>query len=72
MVDKVDTIDKEREKHIKVDMVEMKKRYDTVPEKLWVADTTQTRMDKMSKEQTENNGAIQSNLDVLLRNSMIN
>ena len=29
MADKVETTDKEREKHIKKDMEEMKKRYDT-------------------------------------------
>ena len=36
MSDKVETSDKERDKHIKKDMLEMKQRYDTVNEKLWV------------------------------------
>ena len=34
IADKVVTIGKEREKHIKIDIVELKKRYDTVSEKL--------------------------------------
>ena len=48
-------------------MEEMKKRYDTVNEKLW---NLEIRMDRMSKEQVESSGAIQSNLDALLRNSI--
>ena len=48
-------------------MEELKKRYDTVSERLW---NLETRMDKMSKEQAESSGAIQSKLDVLLRNSI--
>ena len=36
MSDKVETTDKERDKHIKKDMLEVKQRYDTVNEKLWV------------------------------------
>ena len=67
MADKVETTDKEREKHIKIDMVELKKRYDTVSEKLW---NLETRMDTMRKEQAENPAAIQSKLDVLLINSI--
>ena len=35
MADKKDTTDKEREKDIKKDMEEMKKRYDTVNDTLW-------------------------------------
>ena len=66
MSDKVETTDKEREKHIKKDMEEMKQRYDTVNEKLW---NLETRMDTMSKDQAESSCAIQSKLDVLLRNS---
>ena len=51
MADKVETIDKEREKkHIKKDMEEMKKLCDTVNEKLW---NLETRMDTMSKDQAE-------------------
>ena len=67
MADKVEKTDKEREKQIKIDMVEMKKRDDTVSEKLW---NLKSRMDTMSKEQAESSGAIQSKLDVLLRNSI--
>ena len=48
-------------------MEEMKKRYDTVSGKLW---NLETRMDTMSMEQAENSGALQSKLDVLLRNSI--
>ena len=48
-------------------MKEMKKRYDTVNEKLW---SLETRIETMSKEQSESSGAIQSKLDVLLRNSI--
>ena len=55
MADKVETTDKEREKHIKTDMEEMKKRYETVNDKLW---NLQTRMDTMSKEQAANLCAI--------------
>ena len=48
-------------------MVEMKRRHDTVSEKLW---NLETKMDTMSKDQAEKSGAIQSKLDVLLRNSI--
>ena len=67
MSDKVETTDKEREKHIKKVMEEKKKRYDTVNEKLW---TLETRMDTMSKDQAESSCAIQSKLDAILRNSI--
>ena len=67
MADKVETTDKEREKHIKIDMEEIKKRYDTVSEKLWNLETT---MDTLSKEQAKSWGGIQSKLEVLLRNSI--
>ena len=50
MADKVETTDKEREKHIKKDMEEIKKLYDTMNEKLW---NLETRMDTMSKDQAE-------------------
>ena len=46
MAEKVDTTDKKREKHIKKDMEEMKKRYDTVNDKLW---NLETRMDALSR-----------------------
>ena len=48
-------------------MEEMKKRYDTVNEKLW---NLETRMDTMSKDQAESSCAIHSKLDALLRNSI--
>ena len=67
MSDKVEATDKKREKHIKKDMEEKKKRYDTVNGKLW---NLETRMDTMSKDQTESSCAIQSKLDALLRNSI--
>ena len=67
MAGKIETTDKEREKHIKIYTVEMKKRYDTVSEKLW---NIETRMDTMSKEQKESSGDKQSKLDILLRNSI--
>ncbi|XP_063720069.1 caldesmon-like [Symsagittifera roscoffensis] len=65
MSDKVEATDKEREKHIKTDMQEMKQRYDTVNEKLW---NLESRMDTMSKYQAESSCAIQSKLEALLRN----
>ena len=68
MADKVETTDKEGEKHIKKAMEGMKKRYDTVNEKMW---SLETRMETMSKEQAESSGAIQSKLVILLRNSCI-
>ena len=43
----------------------MKKRYNTVNEKMW---NLETRMDTMSKDQAESPCAIQSKLDALLRN----
>ena len=67
MSDKVEATDKEREKHIKKDMEEMKKRYDIVNEKLG---SLETRMDTMGKAQAEISCAIQSKLDALLRNSI--
>ena len=67
MSDKVEATDKEREKHIKKDMEEMKKRYDTVNEKLWNLDT---RMDTMGKDQAESSCAIQSKPDAPMRNSI--
>ena len=50
MANKAETTDKEREKHIKKDMEQMKKKYDTVCEILW---NLETRMNTMSKEQSE-------------------
>ena len=67
MSDKVQATNKEREKHIKKDMGEMKKRYDTVNEKLRVLET---KMDIIGKNQAESSCAIQSKLDAFLRNSL--
>ena len=63
MSDKVEATHKEREK----DMEVMKKRYDTVNEKLWNLDTS---MDTMGGEEAESSCAIQLKLDTLLRNSL--
>ena len=46
----------------------MKQRYDTVNEKLW---NLETRMNTMSKDHAESSCAIQSKLDALLRNSIV-
>ena len=67
MSDKVEATDKEREKHIKNDMEEMRKRYDTVNEKMG---SPETRMDTMGMDQSESSCAVQSKLDVFLRNSI--
>ena len=45
----------------------MRKRYETVNDKLW---NLESRMDMMSKEQVDNSCAIQTKLDTLLRNSI--
>ena len=66
MSDKVEAIDKEREKNINKDMQEMKQRYDTVNSKLG---NLETRIDTMSRDQAESSCAIQSKLDAILRNS---
>ena len=68
MSNKVEATDKEREKYIKMDMQEMKQQYDTVNRKMW---NLETRMDTMSKEQSESSCAIQSELDALLRHSIV-
>ena len=67
MSDMVEATDIKREKHIKKDMEEMKKRYDTLNEKLW---NLETRLDTMSKDQAESSCAIQVKLDALYRNSI--
>ena len=67
MSDKVEATDREREKRIKNDLEEMKKRYDTGIEKLGILET---RMDTMGKDQAENSCAIQFKLDALLRKSI--
>ena len=66
MADKVQTTDKEREKSYQV-MEEMKRRGETVNDKLW---NLETRMDSRSREQAESSCAIQPKLDALLRNSI--
>ena len=58
MASKVETTDKEREKHIKKDLGKMKNP----------RENERTRMDTMSKDQAESFCAIQSTLDALLRN----
>ena len=65
MSDKVEAIDKKREKRFKKDMEEVKKRYDTVNENLW---NLNTRMDAMAQEQVESSCNIQSKLNALLKN----
>ena len=67
MAERVETTDSEREKFIKIDMEEMKRHYETVSDKLWCLET---RMVKMSGDQTESSCAIQSKLDALLRNTV--
>ena len=67
MAEKVETTDNEQEKRIKNDMEEMKKRFETVNDKLW---NLETRMDTMSQDQSESFCVIQPNLDALLRNSI--
>ena len=64
----VETTDKEWENKIKKDMEELKRRYATINDKLW---NLETRMDNFSRDQAEGSCAIQSKLDALLRNSMI-
>ena len=68
MTVRVNQTDKKREKLIKKDVEEMKKKqYETVNDKLW---SLETRMDTMSRHQAENSYAIQSKLDALLKNSI--
>ena len=47
MAGRVETTDKEREKHIRKVMEEMKRRYETVNDKL---SNLETRMDTMSRD----------------------
>ena len=65
MSDKVEAIDKKREKRFKKDMEEVKKRYDIVNENLL---NLNTRMDAMGQEQVESSCNIQSKLNALLKN----
>ena len=67
MAERVETTDKEREKYIKKDMEKMKRRYETVNDKLR---NLETRMDTTSRDQAENSCAIQPKLDAHLRNSI--
>ena len=55
MSDKVEATDREREKHIRKDMREMKHWYDTVNEKLW---NLETGIDTMSKDEAESSLAL--------------
>ena len=67
MSDKLEATDREREKRIKKDLEEKKKRYDTGIEKLRILET---RMDTMGKDQAESSCAIQFKLNALLRKSI--
>ena len=60
MSDKIDTTDGERDKNIKKDMQEMKHSQ---------LGSLETRMDTMRRDQAESSCAIQTKLDVILRNS---
>ena len=66
MSDKVNATDEVREKNIKRDLQQMKKRYDDVNSQLG---SLETRMEAMSRTQTESSYAIQAKLDAILRNS---
>ena len=66
MSDKVEATDKERDKNIKKDMREMKQRYDNGNSKLG---SLETRIDTMSRDQSESSCAIHSKLYAILRNS---
>ena len=66
MSDKVEATDEDRDKNIKKDMQEMKKRYDAVNSQLG---SLETRMDTMRRDQAESPCAIQEKLDAILRNS---
>ena len=66
MSDKVNATDEEREKDIKKDLQQMKKRYDDVNNQLG---SLETRMEAMSRTQAESSCAIQAKLDAILRNS---
>ena len=48
-------------------MKEMKRWYETAKDKLW---NLVTRMDTMSRDKAENSCAIQTKLDVILRNTI--
>ena len=67
MAGRVETTDKEREKYIRKVMEEMKRRYETVNDKL---SNLETRIDTMSRDQAEKSCAIQFKLDALLRNTI--
>ena len=66
MSEKVEKTYKERNKCIKKDREETKKRHETVNVKLWIQET---RMDTMGRDQAENYKVIQFRLYALLRNS---
>ena len=74
MVEKVETTDKEREKHITKNMEEMKRVYENVETKLWNLETKlwslETKMVTMSSEKAESSFATHSKLDAVLRNSI--
>ena len=74
MAEKVETTDKEREKHITKNMEEMKRVYENVETKLWNLETKlwslETKMDTMSSEKAESSFATHFKLDAVLRNSI--
>ena len=66
MSDKVDATNEERDKNIKKDMQQLKKRYDDVNSQLG---SLENRMDIMNRNHAESSCAIQAKLDAILRNS---
>ena len=66
MSGEVNATDEEREKNIKKELQQMKKRYDDVNSQ---CGSLETRMDAMSSNQAESSCAIQAKLDAILRNS---
>ena len=67
MAERVKTTDKEREKNIKKDMEELKRRYESVNDKLW---NLETILDTISRDQAESSCVIQSKQDAFLSNSI--
>ena len=67
MASRMETTDEEREKHIKNNIGEMKKRSETVNNKVW---NLEMRMDTMGRDQAESSSAKQFQSDALLRKSI--
>ena len=66
MSNKMEATDEDRDKNIKKDMQELKKRYDAVNSQLG---SLETKMDTMRMDHVESSYAIQAKLDAILRNS---